>query len=131
MEFYQSTENHSAELKNLSPNQLSHVQRGLWAENIVEKFLVQKKWHIISKRKKYKFGEIDLVVKREDRVTLIEVKYLHNEWMSFERIHRKQIDRLKRNYIFLTNGEFKNYKTQLMAGFVSHSKTIKWVNLVS
>ncbi len=130
MEFYQSTENHSAELKNLSPNQLSHVRRGLWAEKVVLDFLVQKKWKIISERKKYKFGEIDLVVKREDRVTLIEVKYLHNEWMSFERIHQKQINRLKRNYLFLSNGEFKNYKTQLMVGLVNRSMTIKWIDLI-
>jgi Holliday junction resolvase-like predicted endonuclease len=125
MESCQSTENHSAVLKNLS-----NAERGLWAEKIVSDFLVQKKWHIISERKKYKFGEIDLVVKRWDRIALIEVKYLHNEWMSFERIQQKQIESLQKNYLYLSNGEFKNYKTQLVAGFVSQSKIIKWVDLI-
>jgi Holliday junction resolvase-like predicted endonuclease len=125
MESYQSTENHSVGLKNLS-----NSERGLWAEAVVNHFLISKKWEIISERKKYKFGEIDLVVRRSNCVALIEVKYLHNAWMSFERIQQKQIERLQKNYLYLSNGEFRNYKMQLVAGFVCSSKKIKWTPLI-
>ena len=119
-----STENHSAELRNLS-----NSDRGLWAEDTVLDFLIQKKWSVISKRKKYKFGEIDLIVERNQQVAIIEIKFLHNPWMAFERLHHKQLMKLITNFNYLKKIEFRKMDVKLFLCFVSKNKEIIWINL--
>lgn len=93
-------------------------------------FLVSKKWNIISKRQKYKFGEIDLVVQREKKIVIIEVKTLKNEWSAFDRVQNKQIFRLQKNFIYLSKTEFKNFDVKLMLCFVGTDFKISWVDLI-
>lgn len=124
MESSISIENHSVGLKNSS-----NSERGKWAEDVVSEFLLQKKWIIISRRKKYQFGEIDIIVQRYQQIALIEVKYLHAHWMSFERISKKQINRLEKNLNYLSKTEFIKNDVKLFLCFVQNNKKIEWVDL--
>lgn len=123
-ESWLSTANHSVELKNLS-----NSERGLWAEKTVFDFLVRKKWVLISERQKYKYGEIDFIFQREQKVAIIEVKYLHNPWMSFQRLSNEQLLRLKNNFLNLRQTKFKSYDVKLFLCFVDRNQRIEWVNL--
>lgn len=109
---------------------LSNSERGRWAEDVVIDFIIFKKWKILSKRTKYKFGEIDLIAERDDQVALIEVKFLHQSWMSFERISKAQICRLQKNHMHLSATEFKNKELKLFLAFVDKNKKIEWIDLM-
>jgi len=108
---------------------MTSAQRGLWAETVVRQFLIQKKWSILACREKYKFGEIDLIVGRKKNIAIVEVKYLNSEWMAFQRIDEKQILRLKKNYIYLSESEFKDKNVKLFLCFVKQDLKINWINL--
>jgi len=134
MESYQFIENPLAESKSISKSvlkslKMTSAQRGLWAETVVRQFLIQKKWSILACREKYKFGEIDLIVGRKKNIAIVEVKYLNSEWMAFQRIDEKQILRLKKNYIYLSESEFKDKNVKLFLCFVKQDLKINWINL--
>ncbi len=112
------------ELKNLS-----NSQRGLWAEKNVHDFLIAKKWILVSERQKYQYGEIDFIFQRDDQVAIIEVKYLHNPWMSFQRLSSGQLQRLRNNFFNLRHTKFKNYEVKLFLCFVDCQKKIEWLDL--
>jgi Holliday junction resolvase-like predicted endonuclease len=124
MESLVSTENHSAESKNLF-----NSNRGLWAENVVCSFLISKNWSIISHRKKYKFGEIDLIVQRGQCIAIIEIKFLHNQWMSFERLNPVQHYKIRKNFVYLSESLFHTQNVKLFLCFVGRSGDIQWVQL--
>ena len=42
---------------------------------------------------------MDLIFQKDNQIHFIEVKTLHNVWMSFERIKPNQMRRLQRNQI--------------------------------
>lgn len=119
-----SIENHSVALKNLS-----NSERGLWAEKTVHEFLRAKNWVLVSERQKYKYGEIDFIFQRDQHVAIIEVKYLHNPWMSFQRISNEQLQRLKNNFLNLRQTKFKSNEVKLFLCFVDRYRKIEWVNL--
>lgn len=108
---------------------LSSSERGLWAEKIVHDFLVSKKWILISERQKYKYGEIDFIFQRDHQVAILEVKYLHNPWMSFQRLSGEQLQRLRNNFLYLRQTQFKSYNVKLFLCFVDRHKKIEWIDL--
>lgn len=74
-------------------------ERGFLAENHVRKFFLSRGWSISSERTKFDGVEVDLIVEKEKRRVLLEVKYLDDSWRVFERVGTKQIQRLK--YVLL------------------------------
>lgn len=108
---------------------LSNSERGLWAEKIVHDFLISKKWILISERHKYKYGEIDFIFQRDHQVAIIEVKYLHNSWMSFQRISDRQVQRLRNNLLSLRKTKFISYDVKLFLCFVDCHEKIEWIDL--
>lgn len=108
---------------------LSNSERGLWAEKTVHEFLRAKNWVLVSERQKYKYGEIDFIFQRDQHVAIIEVKYLHNPWMSFQRISNEQLQRLKNNFLNLRQTKFKSNEVKLFLCFVDRYRKIEWVNL--
>ena len=65
----------------------------------MRKFFLSRGWSISSERTKYDGVEVDLIVEKEKRRVLLEVKYLDDSWRAFERVGTKQIRRLK--YVLL------------------------------
>ena len=112
------------ELKNLS-----NSERGLWAEKIVHDFLISKKWKLVSERTRYSFGEIDFIFQRDRHVAIIEVKYLHSPWMSFQRISNDQVQRLRNNFLNLRKTMFRSSDVKLFLCFVDRHEKIEWVEL--
>ncbi len=112
------------ELKNLS-----NSERGLWAEKIVHDFLISKKWKLVSHREKYLHGEIDFIFKRDQKIAIIEVKYLHDSWMSFQRISNQQVLRLQNNFLNLSKIQFKSFHVKLFLCFVDLNQRIEWIEL--
>jgi putative endonuclease len=47
---------------------------GLYGEQLAEKFLLQKGYQILDKRFQTRFGEIDLIVGKDDTIAFVEVK---------------------------------------------------------
>lgn len=123
-ESWLSIENPSVELKSLS-----NSERGLWAEKTVHDFLISKKWKLISERTHYLFGEIDFIFQRDQNIAIIEVKYLHNPWMSFHRISKKQVQRLRNNFLNLSATQFKNYNVKLFLCLIDRHQKIDWIDL--
>lgn len=94
-----TTEKPSAALKNTSKTTSKFHERGLLAENHVRQFFLSRGWSISSERTKFDGVEVDIIVEKEKRRVLLEVKYLDDSWRVFERVGTKQIQRLK--YVLL------------------------------
>jgi Holliday junction resolvase-like predicted endonuclease len=84
------------------------------AEAVVRKFFLSKGWSISSERTKFDGVEVDIIVEKDKRRVLLEVKHLDNTWRAFERIGTKQIQRLK--YVLL--GLRKIERTLKIEGYV-------------
>ena len=123
MEFWKHIEKRSVGLKSLS-----NSERGLWAELVVLRLLNEKQVKIISHRKKYPFGEIDIVGFHKETYLLFEVKYLDNEWRIFERIKLAQLKKIKNNLLYFTSRS-KNAKAYLV--FVSSEARCNFVDINS
>jgi len=80
----------------------------------VRKYFQSKGWRVSSERTKFDGVEVDLIVEKENRRVLLEVKYLDNSWRAFERVGTKQIQRLK--YVLL--GMRKNLRNIRVDGYV-------------
>ncbi len=90
------TEELLPELKSISVNQ----HKGHWAESTARDYFLKLNYAFVGHRKKLKFGEVDLMFQKSQQVLLVEVKYLHNEWMSFQRISRHQKKKIILNVVF-------------------------------
>ena len=106
---------------------------GLRAEANVVKLLKSKNWRLCYHRLKTKIAEIDLVFEKteqmETQVLLIEVKSLNESWRSFERIHLKQLNKLKKNFIFFST-TFKHIKVRSYIAWVDPKNKITFVEIL-
>lgn len=82
-----------------SKNTYKFHERGEHAELVVRKYFLSRGWRISAERTKFDGVEIDLIVEKENRRVLLEVKHLDQHWRAFERVGTKQIQRLK--YVLL------------------------------
>ena len=54
---------------------MRHNQRiGKWGEELAAEYLIKKGYEIVARNARTPHGEIDIIAKREDNVTLVEVK---------------------------------------------------------
>lgn len=73
---------------------------------------------------------MDLVVEKEKRRVLLEVKYLDNSWRAFERVGTKQIQRLK--YVLLgerRRNRVRNIKVEGCVVFVLNDAKLHFISL--
>ena len=52
----------------------NNQEKGLWGEELAEKYLLEKGFEIITRRYRTRYGEIDLIAKDNDVVVFVEVK---------------------------------------------------------
>lgn len=81
-----------------------NISKGLKCEETVMYHFTQMGWKCIGHRKKLFFSEVDLVLAKDNKILLIEVKSLHDQWMAFERVPHKQIQNLIKNKILYQVG---------------------------
>lgn len=123
-------------LKSISPkaNKLTSskanrsIAKGLWAEQVVIRFFQSKGWELLSQRSKIQKIEIDLIFRKENKIAIVEVKHLNDPWKSFDRVHSKQIGRLKQA---LLRARFANRKNAVNGciAFVSPNQSLNFISL--
>lgn len=125
-----TTEKPSAASKNTSKLTDKFHQRGADAEAVVRKYFLSNGWSISSERTKFDGVEVDLVVEKEKRRVLLEVKYLDQYWRAFERVGTKQIQRLK--YVLLGERRrncVRNIKVEGYVVFVLSDGKLHFISL--
>ena len=70
-------------------------QKGLWAEALAKLFLRLKGYRILAERFKTPQGEIDLIVKKGQRLSFVEVKWRGTMIAAVESIHTKNQSRVR------------------------------------
>ena len=81
-----------------------------------------KKWNCVGRRKKLKFGEVDLIFKFGQRLHFVEVKYLNNSWNIFERVSKDQKRHLIQNRVYYSLN-YKEFQIESWIAFVSNPGT--------
>lgn len=91
-------------------------------------FFLSRGWSISSERTKFDGVEVDLIVEKENRKVLLEVKYLDDTWRAFERVGTKQIQRLM--YVLLgMRKKLRNIKVEGYVVFVLKDGKLQFISL--
>lgn len=83
-------------MKNNPAERLRAYRYGLWAEAWVVLFLSLKGYRLIARRWKTPVGEIDLLMRKNKTVAVIEVKYRALQNHALEAVSPRQLERLQR-----------------------------------
>lgn len=66
-------------------------------------FLLQKNnWILEFQRFKTVVAEVDLIFSKNNKILLIEVKKLNDDWRAFQRVGRNQYFSLQKNLVYLS-----------------------------
>lgn len=95
---------------------------------LVRDFFIGREWQVCDQRTIIEDTEIDLIVVKDRRKVMLEVKYLDNPWRAFERVHRNQIRRLKRVLHGMRLRE-RNIKVEGYVVFVNSEKKMDFISL--
>lgn len=101
---------------------------GLKSETKVIEYFQKRKWCLLFHRAKTKIAEIDLIFQKSNKIKLVEVKKLNNQWRSFERVSEKQIQKLILNQIYLSQ-KFSNYYIESNICWVNSNGNVTTVEL--
>jgi Holliday junction resolvase-like predicted endonuclease len=98
---------------------------GLKSELAVVRLLQNRKYICEFHRFKTKIAEIDLIFSKGNRILLVEVKSLNNDWRAFERIGQDQQIKLKNN-LGLFSRAIPNYEFSAWVCWVNKSNIISF-----
>jgi len=75
---------------------------GSLAEDKAEEFLLAKGYQIVTRNFQTRFGEIDLIVKKDNVIVFVEVRYRKNDLFGspFESISSKKIKSICKTALF-------------------------------
>lgn len=75
-----------------------HLIRGRWAEWTARRLLESKGLNFVQKNYRSRFGEIDLVMRDEDELVFVEVRFRSNKQFGdgAESVDRRKQDRLRK-----------------------------------
>lgn len=83
----------------LIPNMTNQTDFGAWAENYVAQYLNTRSYEIIERNYRKKWGEIDIIARKDGILIFVEVKANKNNVAGFEpeqRVNREKLKRLNR-----------------------------------
>lgn len=103
-------------------------EKGEEAEAIVKNYFIHRGWSLSSERTKFDGVEVDLIVEKQNRRVLLEVKQLDSTWRSFERVGTKQIQRLKYVLLGMRKRE-RSLKTEGYVVFVLTDRKLHFISL--
>ena len=106
----------------------NHLSVGFQSEQKVLQYLQKNGWQLVFQNLKTVLAEIDLIVQKNEKVVLIEVKKISNPWVVFERVSSKQIERLKLNRNLFAI-KFKHKKIQAAVAWIDHKDKISFIKL--
>ena len=116
----------SAELKSTytSLNQF----KGIVCEAAVIRLLSKKGWQLQFQRARTEISEIDLIFLKQNKIILVEVKKLDEDWQAFERISKKQFQTLQRNLNFFSY-RFQKFEIRAFVAWVNRKNEITFLSL--
>lgn len=91
---------------------------GRMGENIAFQYLINHDFKIIDRNFRSKFGEIDIIAQKGNKLFFVEVKTRSNlkKGMPYEAINKHKIYQLKKaSTYFLIQNDYKNLKCTLSA----------------
>ena len=86
---------------------MNTYNKGLFAEYFAIVILFFKGYAILARRYKTKYGEIDILAKKDKTIIAIEVKARHNCALTTEYVSNRQLERIKNSLNFFV---YKNKK---------------------
>lgn len=113
----------SAELKNSLADSIGHR-----AELRIIELLEKHQWKILFHRLKTNIAEIDLILIKNQKVILVEVKTLKNDWCVFDRLHPMQELKFRAN-LQLFRRRFPQKEISGYVAWVRPYKPIKFCKL--
>ncbi|MEK7579654.1 MAG: YraN family protein [Patescibacteria group bacterium] len=87
---------------------MSTREFGLFAEGIARHYLIKKGYKILASNFKLKFGELDIVAQKEDKIIFFEVKALKNSYEDYN--PEMRVDYKKKNKLIKLGQAFMLYK---------------------
>lgn len=105
-----------------------NLSKGETSEKIVKQYFLHQGFDFLFQRQKLKYAEVDLAFKKKNAIYFIEVKSLHNPWMSFERLGQKQRKRLLQNLVYYQNLN-RQYQLKCLLCFVDQDCKISIIDL--
>jgi len=103
---------------------------GVAGEDIVSNFLLKNGYKILQKNFKTKFGEIDLIAQKEDKIHFIEVKTrLSNVFAEpYESVNTKKINKIKSlisYYVKMNNFNHNKFSIDVFSVIIDKNNKIK------
>lgn len=87
-----------------------------------------KGWKLVFQRLKTKIAEIDLVFEKDDKIALIEVKKLNEDWRVFQRWNPLQQMRFQANLVLFSR-KFQNKEIKGFVAWVRDRKPVVFAEI--
>ncbi len=101
---------------------MNHIEVGQLGEEIALNYLKKRKFKHISKNYRKKYGEIDLIFKKDGILYFIEVKAKKeglDKFQLLEKIHSKKIKRLERAiHVYLSENNLLENQVWRLSAFL-------------
>lgn len=95
---------------------LKEYLSGYKGEDLAVKYLKKEKYEIIARNFHSKFGEIDIIAKKDDILHFIEVKTTNGNYEAIYRLDVKKYEKLLKtiNFYIMKNGNDSDYQLDLL-----------------
>ncbi|AXP09120.1 YraN family protein [Campylobacter hepaticus] len=89
---------------------------GILGENKACNFLKKQGFTLIKRNFHSKFGEIDIIAKKDEILHFIEVKFTQNDYETSERLNSKKLEKILKTIDFyhLKYGNFNDFQVDLI-----------------
>lgn len=94
----------------------SSIQIGKLGEKIASSYLTSKGFHIVDRNFRTKYGEIDLIIKKDKKIIFVEVKTRVGDQKGkpYEAVTRNKYSHLKlAAQLYVLKNNFKEYKLSI------------------
>ena len=82
---------------------MNHIELGRFGENLAANYLKDQEYDVLERNIRYRFGEVDIIAKKENILIVIEVKTRRTETygMPCEAVHWKKKTTYTSCYIYV------------------------------
>ncbi len=91
----------------------TNYAKGVRAEETAERYLVAQGYDVLQSRYKTKFGEIDLIIKRDNLIAFVEVKVRQDKADALHAVNARTRKRIENSALFFLS-EYPEYMSHDM-----------------
>ncbi len=102
--------------------------KGLASEKAVIELLTKTGWQLEFQRAITKVAEIDLILTKKEKLILVEVKKLNQDWHAFERVGKKQFQSLQLNLNLFTH-QFRDLHVSAYVAWVNQFNQVTFLSV--